>query len=157
MPVSDYTPVLEAVAAHIPTRTRTEGGNEAGTFNPAAADEEDRTRPTAEQATAAITNALGTISGTIGIDIPEENFEAAASVAALRAAMLIELRYWPEQVATGRSPYAQLKELYDEQWKDLLSSMGIASDDGGGAVPATAGYPSGGGFPETAIGMEHPW
>lgn len=160
MPVSDYTPDVAAVAAFIRARTKTQGGAEAGTFNPAASWENgsgEGTRPTAEGVATEIDNALGRISNIIGQDVPEAHRDAARRLAALRAAMLVELTYWPEQVNTGRSTYPQLKELFDEEWEDLLTSMGIATDEGGGAVTAGAGMPSYGGFPETAIGMEHPW
>lgn len=157
MPVSDYTPEVDAVAAHIRARTKTAGGSEAGTFNPEAIDANLRTRPTAEQVEELIGRVATRISGTIGVDIPELHWGAASSATALRAAMLTELTYWPEQVNTGRSTYPQLKELFDEEWEDLLTAMGISTDAGGGAVPVDAGYPSYGGFPETAIGMEHAW
>jgi hypothetical protein len=160
VPASDYTPDVDAVAAYIRARTKTQGGAEAGTFNPAAwwDDNSGRgTRPTAEQVETLITLATGKVSNIIGADVLPEHQDAARDVVALRAAMLTELDYWPEQVNTGRSTYPQLKELWDEAWADLLSSMGIDTDDGGGAVAAGAGFPSYGGFPETAIGMEHPW
>lgn len=160
MPVSDYTPDVKAVAAFLRARTKTEGGAEAGTFTPAASWQDGSgrgTRPTEEGALEEIANALGDVSGIIGVDIADQFREPARRVSALRAALLIELSYFPEQVATGRSPYVQLKELYDEAWENLLTSMGISSDAGGGAVPVDAGFPSYGGFPTTAIGMEHPW
>lgn len=139
-------------------RTKTRGGSEAGTFNPASAvGTNDETRPTAEGVEEQIQTALGDVSGTIGSDIETQYFEPARRVTALRAALLIELSYWPEQVNSDRSPYDQLKVLYDEAWENLLSSMGISTDDDGGAVPADAGFPSYGGFPTTAIGMEFPW
>jgi hypothetical protein len=157
VPVSDYTPDVDSVAGFIRARTKTAGGAEAGTFNPAASPQQDMTRPTAEQVTTEIDNALGRVSGVIGPDIDAAYFEDAKRVTALLAAMLVELGYWPEQVNTGRSTYPQLKDLYDEWWEDLLTALGISTDTGGGAVPAGAGYPSYGGFPTTAIGMEFPW
>jgi hypothetical protein len=107
--------------------------------------------------TTEIGNALGRVSGVIGADIPEAQFEAAKRASALYSAMLVELGYWPEQVNTGRSTYPQLKELFDEMWEDLLTALGISEDAGGGAVPEGAGFSSSGGFPCTAIGMETPW
>lgn len=167
MPVSDYTPTVEEVAAFIRARTKTQGGKEAGTFNPAANWTDgsgDGTRPTAEQVQTEIENALPKITGVVGADIPDAPGSdpdayrnAAERVAALRTAALIELSYWPEQVNTGRSTYPQLKEMLDEEWEQLLSDLGISTEAGGGATPAEAGYPSSGGFPETAIGMEFAW
>lgn len=154
MPASDYTPDVAAVAAFIRARTKTRGGDEAGTFNPEDSSEQDKTRPTAEQTETEVANALGKISGKIGADIAEQYWSDASRLVALYAAMLIELTYWPEQVNTGRSTYPQLKELFDDDWKEFLDVLGIGED-----APATpdAGFPSYGGFPLTAIGMETPW
>jgi hypothetical protein len=157
VPVSDYTPSVASVAAYIRARTKTRGGAEAGTFNPAAAAETDKTRPTAEGATEEINNALEDVSSIVGEDVAVEHRALAKRVVALRGAMLIELSYFTEQVNSGRSSYPQLKELYDEQWENLLTALGISTDAGGGAVPIGAGYPSSGGFPSTAIGMEQPF
>lgn len=157
MPVSEYTPTVASAASYLRARTKTRGGAEAGTFNPAAASEADKTRPTFEGATEQINVALEDISGVIGVDIDAAYQPLATRVAALRAAMLIELSYFSEQINSGRSPYPQLKELYDEQWENLLTALGISTDAGGGAVPVGAGYPSYGGFPTSAIGMEQPF
>lgn len=154
MPVSEYTPTVVSVASYLRARTKTRGGAEAGTFNPAASAEQDKTRPSAEGATEQINVALDDISGVIGSDIAVEYRPLARRAAALRAAMLIELSYFTEQVNSGRSSYPQLKVLYDELWENLLTALGITTDVGGGAVPVGAGYPSYGGFPSTAIGME---
>lgn len=157
MPVSDYTPDVPAVAAFIRARTKTKGGAEAGTFNPAAAADANRTRPTEEGVEELIQSAVSDISATIGEDIDEKFFAPASRAAALWAAMLVELNYFPEQIVGGRSPYDRLKDLWEEKWENLLTAMGISTDAGGGAVTADAGFPSYGGFPTTAIGMEHPW
>jgi hypothetical protein len=157
VPVSEYTPTVESVAAFIRARTKTVGGSELGTFSANGAPAGDTTRPTAAQATVEINNALGDISGIIGEDIDAKYRTLATRVAALRSALLIELTYWPEQIGTNRSAYIQLKELYDELWASLLDVMGLTPDDDGGIVPADAGFASYGGFPATAIGMEHPW
>lgn len=156
MPVSEYTPTVASVAAYLRARTKTRGGAEAGTFNLSTVADTDKTRPTAEQVTEHIDDVIGEISGVIGIDVPEEQREPARRVAALGTAMLVELTYWPEQINSGRSPYPQLKALYDERWENLLTALGISTDAGGGAVPVGAGYPSYGGFPTTALGMEQP-
>ena len=156
MPVSDYTPTVDSVAAYLRARTKTRGGTEAGTFNSQDAAENNKTRPTSEEVTEMIGNALRDVSGVVGADIDSAYFDAATDVAALRTAMLVELSYWPDQINSGRSPYPQLKELYDEAWENLLTALGISTDAGGGAVPVGAGYPSYGGFPTTAIGMEQP-
>lgn len=155
MPASDYTPDVADVASYILSRTKTAGGDEAGTFNPASAiNTSAQTRPTSENVTEIIEQALGKISGKIGPDILEVYWPDARRLTALYAAMLTELKYWPEQVNTGRSTYPQLKELFDEDWAEFLDVLGIGEDQ-----PASpdAGFPSYGGFPETAIGMETAW
>lgn len=156
MPVSEYTPSVKDVAEFIPARTKTRGGAEAGTFNPAASAENLITRPTAEQVTEKIGTALGRVSGVIGANVIATQWDSAKRVTALLAAMLVELGYWPEQINSGRSAYPQLKDLYDGMWGDLLNALGISTDPEG-AVPADAGYASYGGFPTTGIGMETPW
>jgi hypothetical protein len=92
-------------------------------------------------------------------DNPDAYRQAVAKLAALGVALEVELTYFPEQVATGRSPYEQLKALYDERFKQMLSLLGLDTDDSGTLDPGglEGGYPSYGGFPTTAIGMEHPW
>lgn len=157
MPATDYTPGVAAVAGFIRARTRTRGGDVAGTFNPAAEDgTATQTIPNAEQVEVEIANAIGKVSGKIGPDIDEKYWPDAARLVALYTAMLTELTYWPEQVNTGRSTYPQLKELWDDEWEEFLDILGIGEEPGGAAV-GDAGMPSYGGFPTTAIGMEHPW
>lgn len=156
MPVSEYTPTVEEVAALLRARTKTRGGSEAGTFNPEAATDAEKTRPTEEQVDKLRDLALDKVSGVIGADIDADFHSMAKQTTALRTAMLIELSYFPEQVATQRSPYVQLKEMFDDCWSDLLSLMGIGQDSDGDPVALGAGYPSYGGFPLTALGMEQP-
>jgi len=160
MPASDYQPDVAAVASYILSRTKTEGGSEAGTFNLDADHPKGdplHTRPTGEQVETIIEQALGKISGKIGADIDEAYWPTANRLTALYAAMLTELKYWPEQINTGRSTYPQLKELFDEDWEEFLDVLGIGEKDGGGPASIDAGFPSYGGFPTTAIGMETAW
>lgn len=158
MPVEDYTPEVAQVAGFIRARTRTAGGTLAGTFNPAADDgTSDQTVPNAEGVEEIIATAVGKVSGKIGVDIAEVFQPDAKRLVALYTAMLTELDYWPEQINTGRSTYPQLKELWDEEWEEFLDLLGIGEQPGGGPPDASAGYPSGGGFPTTAVGMETAW
>lgn len=157
MPVSEYTPTVQSVAAILRARTKTKGGAEAGTFNPEAVEDNLRTRPTAEGVLEQIATALGDISGVVGEDILEKFRPAASRVATLRTALLIELSYFPEQINSDRSPYPQLLALYNDAWVNLKSAMGIDTDEDGGSTPEEAGYPSYGGFPNSGIGMEQPW
>lgn len=101
-----FVPSVDDVGAILRTRTKDEFGAELGTFT---AD----TRPTDQQALTLIGQAYDDVIGVIDDDIPTTAWRDASSAIALRAAMLIELSFWPDQVPLGRSPYAQLKELYD--------------------------------------------
>jgi hypothetical protein len=168
MPVSDYTPTVADVAAFIRARTRTNGGSEAGTFTPADAAEGSRTRPTEEQVTALIGEVAPDIVGAFPADIPDAPGDdpdlyrkAVARIWALGAALQVELTYFPEQVSTNRSPYSQLLALYNDRFKRMAALIARATGsgdlDGPGGEPGGSLLPSGGGFPLTAIGMEHPW
>jgi cell pole-organizing protein PopZ len=139
VPVEDWTPTVAEVAAHIRARTKATGGTEAGTFN-------DQTRPNAAQAQAMIDNAVRSVSGKLHSVEPcttelQGDFRNAA---ALRAAMAIEASYYPEQVSTGRSNFAQLKAMFDDDVKSLAEAVVLqcggapGSDDEGAAGQSPA-------------------
>lgn len=127
MPTSDWPVSVAAVGSVLRARTRDTQGNEVGTFT---AD----TRPTADQVTLLLNTAVGDLAAAVGTDLPEKLWPQAAVVAAYKGAMLVELSYFPEQVATGRSPYEQIRELYLEALRSLTASI----DDAGGHVPGGA-------------------
>lgn len=140
MPASDYKPTTADVAARIRARTRTPGGGEVGTFN-------DETIPTAAEVQPLIDLALADVAALIGTEIPEGDDEdanprlAAKNLVSLWAAMQIEMSFWPEQVSSGSSQYATLKEQYDQMLPavkamidDLRAASGDASDDMGEAA-----------------------
>ena len=111
MPVSDYTPTLADVGSLLRSRTKDSAGNETGTFS---AD----TRPTDTEVTNLINNAVKTLATRAGDDIPADLWDDAKNLAAMRAAMLIELSYFPEMVASQRSPYPQYAALWTEGFGD---------------------------------------
>lgn len=165
MPVSDYTPSIEDVGARLFSRTKTKGGQEAGTFNPSTAEERDKTRPTAEQVMALISENVDTIAGEFGADIPDAPGDDPArfrkgvkSLVTLAVAMDVELNFYAEQVATGRSPYRDMKTLFDSRHKALLGAIFPGDGDGGPGGPQTEGegYASYGGFPWNGLGMDQP-
>lgn len=139
MPVGEFVPSADVVGAILRTRTKDTNGNEIGTFN-------EDTRPSGVQVASLILQGAGDLALAIGTsDLPEDLWDSARMVAAYRAACLIELTYFPEQVALGRSPYPQLKELYDEALASLKLSVKAAdvlspSLDGGEGAYA---FPSG--------------
>lgn len=108
MPIGEFVPSSDVVGSILRTRTKDTNGNEIGTFN-------ENTRPSGVEVASLILQGAGDLALVVGTrDLPELLWESAKVVAAYRTACLIELTYFPEQVALGRSPYPQLKELYDE-------------------------------------------
>lgn len=161
MPTSDFTPTVDMVGAILRARTKTAGGSEVGTFNSETRPTDVEVQDLAQTAVADLMDAVGPDIADAPGDDPDAYRNGAKRLAALGTAMLVELTYWPEQVATGRSPYAQLKTLYDDRLKRLVGLLfpgsGDAGSGGAGAGPGAEALPSGGGFPTTAIGMEFPW
>lgn len=130
MATSDYTPDLAQVGALITARTKDSNGNEPGTFTA-------ETRPTADQVTTLIGQALDRLAGRIGDTIPAKLFGAATEVVALDVASRVELSYFPDQISAGRSPYQELKKLHDDAEAELLADISAAAvtDGEDGSVP----------------------
>lgn len=143
---AEYLPTLHQVGLVNRGRTRDNVGNELGTFTAV-------TQPTDEAVLGLIRQAGDDVRDKIGGDIPVDLREKAQRVIALRTAMLIELSYYSSEVATDRSPYRMLKELYDELLPDLVSA--IAAEEGGADVDdALTGA---GGFAEFGFDNESTW
>ncbi len=118
----DWVPTPSDVAAILRARAKDDFGNELGTFT-------DETRPTAGQVTDLTGLPASKIEGAIGA-VPEALQPLARHVAALAVACRVELTFFPEQINTGRSPYAQLKASYDEEFKQLLQAVADIKDGG---------------------------
>lgn len=104
-----YTPTVSQVGALLRARTKDTAGNEIGTFTEA-------TRPTAEDVNELIQQAIDTVAVRAGEDVPPKMIPETQRLVALRAAMLVELGYFGEQVTTGRSPYGMYKEIWDDAY-----------------------------------------
>lgn len=154
MPASDYKPIVADVAARIRARTRTPGGGEVGTFT-------TDTIPTAAEVQPLIDLAISDVAALIGTEIPEGDDEdanprlAAKNLVSLWAAMQIEITFWPEQVSSGDSSYAMLKDQYDQMLPaikkmidDLRAAAGDSSDDMGetASLPVSSFQPDAGGM-----------
>lgn len=85
-------------------------------------------------------SATNDVAAAVGSEIAEDLWPMAESVTSYRAAMLIELSYFPEQVATGRSPYEQLKALYTESLKNLLARSTGDAPGGEAGAPSPPSY-----------------
>lgn len=97
---------LDDVGALIRARTRDTSGNEIGTFTQA-------TRPTGVEVRRLISQAAAVVAAHLG-DVPASAGESARHLVALRAAMLVEISYWPESTNTGETAYERLRTMYEE-------------------------------------------
>ena len=119
-PSDNFKPSVQDVANLLRARTKDQYGKELGQFTV-------DTRPTDEMVTEIIGLSASDITGTLGDDLPEEYWPELESLTALRAAMLVELTYFPEQVRSGRSAYAEYKTMYDDTLARLTEA--IKSDE----------------------------
>jgi hypothetical protein len=122
MTTSDWAPSVADVGAVLRARTKDTNGNEIGTFN-------DDTRPTEDQVGELIDTAVSDIESEVGT-VPDVLQDAARRVSAISSALLVELSFFPEQIATGRSPYDQLKELYDARFTRLKAQIDEVNSGG---------------------------
>lgn len=123
----EWLPTITDVALLTITRTKDMYGNELGTFTSA-------TRPTNVQASEIIVDAGDKVTDVIGSNIPEVLWRDAAAVIAERAAMDIELAYFPEQVNTDRSPYKILAQQFEKDLELLARQVQIVNDGGDPSV-----------------------
>lgn len=114
MPELAYLPTTADVARRLRTRAVDEFGAFAGDFSAT-------TDPTAAEVLGHIRDAAGYVSSRIGITVPDALLDAARSVVALRAAMLVELGGKPEQ-ANDASGYRELRALFTEELGALLEA-----------------------------------
>jgi hypothetical protein len=122
------------VAALLTARTKDAAGRELGVWT-------DDTRPTAEQVQERIEIARALVLGPVG-EVPDRCRVSAEATVALRAAMLTEAAFWPEQTQSNQSTYERLREMYAEALVGFQGCVGIAGDysaydlDIGGACQA---------------------
>lgn len=123
-----WRPSLGDVAALLPRRTKDSNGAQPGTFT-------ENTEPTDEQVQTIISLASGHIASRVGEtgDLCTPALTSRArGMTALYAAMLVELTFFAEQVGTNRSPYPQLKVLFDDGMKALVEGVAENCGEGGG-------------------------
>ncbi len=132
-------PDVADVAAFLRARTRNRHGVEAGTFT-------TETRPTRGAVLAIIGLAQADVAGSVGFGtLPDGLARRARSATAIRAAMLVELSFFPEQVSSGRSPYEHLRDMYDKEIERLEAAAaadGIDADGDGVIDAGSGGMPS---------------
>jgi hypothetical protein len=100
-------------------RARTQALNtESGAFS-------DDTRPTKGQVQILIGQAVNEIAARLGTDeLATDDLRAyARELVAIRAAMAVELSYFPEQTDTDQSAYEHLRELFETGLKALIDAL----------------------------------
>jgi hypothetical protein len=125
----DITPSVADVAALLRARTKDINGEEIGTFN-------DDTRPTSSQTITLIEEAVADIQARMGGSPPPELAGAGKSAAAMMAACLVELSYFPEQVRTDRSAFQSYWELLQNKIT-ALQEAARGLEPGGNLVSST--------------------
>jgi hypothetical protein len=153
MPIADYTPALDDVGGLVRSRTVDANGNELGTFV------DGQTRPTASEASVMISEAVNESYPVLGEDIPDAPGSdpnalrtSAKRIVALRAAALVELSYYPEQVARGNSPYEQYMTSYNqglERLEAAIAEVNAGDDPGSSGANQVPQFD----FPEDAGGV----
>lgn len=119
-PSFTYLPNQDEVGILIRARTYDVNGNELGTFS-------QDTTPTDIQVARLIDVAASDVAIEVGTsfhDNADQEFAARRAVA-LRAAMLVELSYFQEQVNSDQSAYPQLAEMY----ADVIAKLSARIDD----------------------------
>lgn len=138
-------PTTRNVAAYIPTRPKTPGGSLLLDFT-------SDTYPQREHVEDRIRAATNWIYAKTGMISDPALALSACHLIAIYAAMLTELGFYPEQISNDKSPYKELKKLYDEGVKALIEAVGgdgeSATDD---TMTISALMPHYA-FPETSVG-----
>lgn len=118
---------VEGVGALLRARTVVDyehGGQEVGTFTV-------NTRPTYQQVLELMDQAAQDLDTEIGADTttfprPDSIKPLALSLLKLRTAMLIELSFFPDSVASQHSPYEQIERMYDKRLPALIKAVAQA-------------------------------
>lgn len=138
-----WRPTVADVGALLRARTKTAGGLRPGTFT-------DDTEPTAAQVEDLISRAAADVFADLEADpVPLGRHQKARYLTALRAAMYIELSYYPEQVNTDSSIYDELKALYDADLVKLKDAIVDVDEDGSPDAPLPLGN-----FPGSDVAVE---
>jgi hypothetical protein len=133
----NWAPTVVQVAARIMARTRIENGTSAGTFN-------TETEPTGSQVSEVISQAVSLMRPRLG-PVPDALVDQAQALAALRAAYMVELAYFPEQTETAVSPFNALVREYGmelKNWDEAARGLEPNSGSNVTSVKVRTEYPS---------------
>jgi hypothetical protein len=122
-----WLPTPQQVADLLRARTKDDNSTEIGAWTA-------NTRPTEYEVQGLIQTAAGDLLAAVDLLYPayEDPDGAACSLCTYRAAMLVELSYWPEQVQAQQSAYAE----YRRAWEDGVKALGkkLAGPPAGGST-----------------------
>jgi hypothetical protein len=132
-PAGDWAPSIADVGGLLRIRTRDRSGNLIGTFT-------DATQPSGDQVQSIINSVVGELQGTFGESPVDALVPTAKLAATYKAAMLVELSYFGDQITAGRSPFAQLQALYTDAFQQfVLRRRQIGLDEAAGTEDDTSG------------------
>lgn len=116
--VYSWAPGVDDVGTYLRARTMTRNGEVIGTFNA-------YTTPTDVAVMGLINDAASDVQAAIGpeVNVDPSLYPMAEDLAAIGAAMNVELSYFPEQINSGRSPYPQLETQYNAKLKRLQNAI----------------------------------
>jgi hypothetical protein len=113
----EFLPDPLDVASVLTARTYLESGEEAREFT-------TETRPTEGQVQTLIYQAGNEVAAKLGQEIADDTLRAyARELVAIRAAMGVELSYFPEQANSEDAVYDQLKDLYESGLDALIDAL----------------------------------
>jgi len=143
-PPVTWLPPPQQVANLLRARTKDDNSEELGAWTA-------QTRPTEHEVQGLIQTAAGDLLAAVDTLDPEwpDPDDQAQALCALRAAMLVELSYFPEQVQTGQSAYDRYKALWDDGVAALINAL--AGPPGGGSSYSVIATPL------ALAGGEHLW
>lgn len=117
VPTSDYTPTIDEIGKRLAARTMiTDTGERVGTFN-------DETRPTGEEVSDLIQDALTVVGAAVGIDLEAEFLPMAKAAVIAYTCMSIEMSYYPETTEAGESAFHAFKDRFTQQTEYITTSL----------------------------------
>lgn len=144
----DITPTVDQVGTVLRARTADANGNELGTFT-------EDTRPTDDEVTSYIEDAVAELTVRLPDELTETQQAFGKRLAAIRAAMFVEISLHPDSDANDGSAYARLEKIFDSGWAALSGRI----EDGEGfdgrlvSVPLETPYTG----PADLSYLDFPW
>lgn len=131
-----WKPSTADVAAQIPARVQEPGVGRVDDFS-------EDTEPTKAQVEAIIGLAVREVASSVGTNPCSEELRSdAGAAAALRAAMRVEVGFWPEQTTNAGSSFKSLESLWKDSMRTLVEAVEEQCGGAGEGEGGAAGEPS---------------